>query len=87
MGPYQQIKKFLSQAELRIDQMHRDFSLYYQGYVQRLPDWEGLERDLVRFSSRRMPEVELRIQLDRILYKFQNRKKIWLRWVQEIRGG
>lgn len=87
MGPYQQIKELLSQFESRVDQMHRDFSRYHQGYVRRLPHWEGLERELVRFSSRRMPEVELRVRLDRILYKFQNRKQIWLRWAREIQGG
>ncbi|MBW1946010.1 MAG: hypothetical protein JRJ51_24775, partial [Deltaproteobacteria bacterium] len=42
-----------------------------------------LELDLIWYSRRRLYDFELSSQMDRVLYKFQNRKKIWLRWVEE----
>ncbi|MBW1667606.1 MAG: hypothetical protein JRJ66_06050 [Deltaproteobacteria bacterium] len=51
-----------------------------------MPDWESLERQLIVFSRRKLIDLELSRHLDRVLYKFQNRKKIWLKWVQEFHG-
>jgi hypothetical protein len=70
--------------EKRIEDMHLDFQNYCQGVDPKMPDYEGLERELVLFSRRRIFDLELSKQLDRILYKFQNRKRIWLRWAEEF---
>ena len=71
--------------EQRIDQMHDDFNKYlHDGVIQKLPEWEHLERDLLIFSRRKIFDLELSKQLDRIMYKFQNRKKIWLKWAEEV---
>lgn len=67
----------------RIDRMHIDFLAYRAGDAPRMPDWEGLEKELIGFSRRKIFDLELRNQLDRVMYKFQNRKKIWLKWADE----
>lgn len=63
--------------------MHIDFLAYRAGDAPRMPDWEGLEKELIGFSRRKIFDLELRNQLDRVMYKFQNRKKIWLKWADE----
>ena len=69
--------------ENRIDNMHMDFYKYYQGVETKLPDWESLEKELIFFSKKKIVDLGLSKNLDRILFKFQNRKKIWLSWVEE----
>ncbi|MGM0662856.1 MAG: hypothetical protein ACQET7_01580 [Thermodesulfobacteriota bacterium] len=71
----------------RIEQMHVDFLAYRAGEAQKMPEWEGLERELLGFSRRKINDLEIRNQLDRVMYKFQNRKKIWLRWAAEYQAG
>ncbi len=70
--------------EKRIEEMHLDFQKYCQGLDPKMPDHEGLERELLFFSRRKIFDLELSKQLDRILYKFQNRRRIWLRWAEEF---
>ncbi|MFC1820868.1 hypothetical protein ACFLZG_07295 [Thermodesulfobacteriota bacterium] len=70
--------------EKRIEEMHMDFYNYYNGLEQKMPDWEGFERELILYSRKRISDLELSKNLDRILYKFQNRKKIWLKWAAEL---
>lgn len=69
--------------EKRIDDMHSDFMRYYQGVEQKVPEWERLEMELLQFSRKIIYDLEISKQLDRVQYKFQNRKKIWLRWLEE----
>lgn len=73
--------------EKRIEAMHLEFIRFRHGETTLLPDWEGLERELLAFSRRRFKETGLATQLDRILFKFQNRKRIWLKWVGETLRG
>jgi len=70
--------------EKRIEEMHLDFQKYCQGLEPRMPDYEGLERELLFFSRRKIFDLELSKQLDRILYKFQTRKRIWIRWAEDF---
>ena len=65
--------------ERQIDEMHLDFERYRQGLEPVMPAWEKLELDLIWYSRRKLYDFELSSQMDRVLYKFQNRKKIWLR--------
>ena len=81
------IKSTIRDFEARIDRMHLDFDKFIHGQLDRMPPWEELERELLAFSRKRIFDLELSNQLDRILYKFQNRKKIWLRWMQEAKGS
>ena len=67
----------------RIEQMHIDFQTYRAGEARKMPDWERLDRELLGFSRRKIFDLELRNHLDRVMYKFQNRKKIWLKWAEE----
>jgi hypothetical protein len=73
--------------EKRIEEMHLDFQKYCHGLDPKKPDHERLERELLFFSRRKIFDLELSKQLDRILYKFQNRKRIWLRWAEEFQQG
>jgi hypothetical protein len=73
--------------EKRIDEMHEEFQKYYQGDSYKVPEWERLEMDLVHFSRRKIIDLQLSQQLDRVLHKFQGRKRTWLRWVEMARGG
>ena len=73
--------------ERRIEEMHLDFQKYCQGLDPKKPDHERLEKELLFFSRRKIFDLELSKQLDRILYKFQNRKKIWIRWAEEFQQG
>ena len=70
--------------EKRTEEMHQDFYKYYNGLEPRMPDWESFERELIEYSRRRITELELSKNLDRVLYKFQNRKKIWLTWHEDL---
>ena len=78
------IRKIINLFEKKIDEMHLGFSEYYKGMEQKIPDLEKLERDLITFSRYPINELILSKNLERILYKFQNRKKIWLSWVKEV---
>lgn len=80
------IRRALMHLEERIERMHREFDKFIHGEIKRMPDWERLERDLLTFSKKKIFDLELANQLDRILYKFQNRKRIWLRWLEERNG-
>jgi len=77
------IKKAIQDLENRIDQMHLDFDKFIHGDLNRMPPWEELEQDLLAFSRKKIFDLQLSNQLDRILYKFQTRKRIWLRWLKE----
>jgi hypothetical protein len=70
--------------EKQIDRMHVEFDKFRRGETNRMPDWERLERDLLFFSRRKPSPLELSNQLDRILYKFQARKRVWLRWAESF---
>lgn len=82
-----QIRKAISDFDSRIEEMHLEFTKYHHGDIQKMPDWEGLQRTLITFSRQKIPEIELSTQLDRVLYKFQNRKNIWLKWAEEVHRG
>lgn len=68
----------------RIEEMHRDFIRYRAEYPSLMPDWRRLERELLEFSRKKLFSPVLISQLDRVLHKFQNRKKIWLSWADEV---
>ena len=78
-----EIRMQIFELERQIDEMHLDFERYRQGLEQKMPEWEKLELDLIWFSRRKFYDLVLSNQMDRVLYKFMNRKKIWLRWVEE----
>jgi len=78
-----EIRMHIFGLERQIDEMHLDFERYRQGLEPVMPAWEKLELDLIWYSRRKLYDFELSSQMDRVLYKFQNRKKIWLRWVEE----
>ena len=80
----QETRNKILDFEKRIEEMHLDFQKYCQGLEPRMPDHEGLERELLFFSRRKIFDLELSKQLDRILYKFQNRKRIWIRWADDF---
>ncbi len=82
-----QIRKAISDFDKRIEEMHLEFTKYHNRDIQKMPDWEGLQRTLITFSRNKIPEIELSTQLDRVLYKFQNRKNIWLKWTEEVHRG
>jgi hypothetical protein len=73
--------------EKRIEEMHLDFQKYSQGLDPKMPEYERLERELLFFSRRKIFDFELSKQLDRVLYKFQTRKRIWVRWAEEFQQG
>lgn len=83
----QETRNKILDFERRIEEMHLDFQKYCQGLDPKKPDHERLERELLFFSRRKIFDLELSKQLDRILYKFQNRKKIWIRWAEEFQQG
>jgi len=78
------IRSKLMEFEKRTEEMHQDFYKYYSGLEPVMPGWEALERELVLYSRRKILDLELSKNMDRVLYKFQNRKKIWLTWVEEV---
>jgi hypothetical protein len=69
--------------EQRIEEMHLGFQRYRAGDDPKVPQWEKLERELLIFSRKKVTDLELNKHLERVMFKFQNRKKIWLRWVDE----
>jgi hypothetical protein len=79
-----EIRSKIMDFEKRTDAMHQDFYKYYNGLEPKMPNWEGLERDLVNYSRKKILDLELSKNLDRVLYKFQTRKKIWLTWYEEL---
>ena len=81
------IRNTISRFENKIDRMHLDFDKFIHGELDRMPPWEDLERELLAFSRKKIFDLELANQLDRILYKFQTRKRIWLRWMKEKNRG
>lgn len=83
----QEIKDAISGFDRRIEEMHLAFQKYYGGEDNILPEWDRLERDILVFSRKKIVDLELSKQLDRVMYKFQNRKRIWLNWVDEAHRG
>jgi len=83
----QETRSRILDLEKRIEEMHLNFQRYCQGLDPKMPDHERLERELLSFSRRKIFDLELSKQLDRILYKFQNRKRIWVRWAEEFQQG
>jgi hypothetical protein len=79
-----ELKNRIFDLERRIEDMHLDFQKYCQGIETRMPDWEQLQRELLQFSKRKIYDMVLSRQMDRVLYKFQNRKNIWRRWVEKL---
>ncbi len=79
------IRNAIQQFEARIERMHSDFDKFVHGELDRMPPWENLEKELLAFSRKKIFDLELSNRLDRVLHKFQNRKRIWLRWLQEAR--
>ncbi len=78
------IRNTIFEFEKRIDEMQLDFQKYRQGELEKVPDWENLERELLMYSRRKILDYEISNQLDRVMFKFQNRKRIWLRWIEEF---
>ena len=78
-----ELRRDIQRFEKRIEEMHQGFYKYYNGIEKVLPPWESLERELLLYSKKTIFDSQIRNNLDRILYKFQNRKKIWLTWVEE----
>ena len=76
----------ISSFERRIEDMHLAFQKYRIGQEVNMPDWQKLEEDLLIFSRRKIYEVVISKNLDRLLFKFQTRKKLWLNWAQEFQG-
>jgi hypothetical protein len=79
-----EFRRALSELERRVDQMHTEFGEYRYGQTQKMPDWDRLEKELLIFSRRKIFDLALSNERDRILFKFQNRKKIWLAWADEV---
>jgi len=73
--------------ERRIEEMHVNFQKYTRGIEPRRPDLELMEREILGFSRRKVYDLELSKQLDRVLFKFQTRKKIWMKWAEEFQRG
>jgi hypothetical protein len=78
------IRKQIIEFEKRTEDMHLEFYKFFHGEETKMPNWEQLERELIIYSKRRLFDTLLRNELDRILYKFQNRKKIWFSWIEEL---
>jgi hypothetical protein len=79
-----EIRNNIMEFEQKIEDMHQDFYRYYYGVEKKMPNWEAFERELLVYSRRKILDFELSKNFDRILYKFQNRKQIWLKWVEEL---
>ena len=78
------IRDTILDFEKRIEKMHLDFQKYRVEEEYRVPEWEKFERELFGFSRKKIFDLELSKQLDRVMLKFQNRKKIWINWVEEF---
>jgi hypothetical protein len=83
----QAIRDKILDLDQRIEEMHLNFQKYSQGIEPRRPDLEMMERELLSFTRRRIFDLELSKQLDRVLFKFQNRKRIWLKWAEDFQRG
>ena len=79
-----EIRNKILEFERKIEEMHLGFQKYTKGIEARMPDWERFQQELLQFSKRKIYDLVLSKQLDRVLYKFQNRKSIWLRSVDEF---
>jgi hypothetical protein len=79
----QAVRNAIFDFDRKIEAMHLEIQKFYQGTENRLPEWERLEMELLQFSRRRINELQISKNLERVLYKFQNRKRIWLRWIEE----
>ena len=77
----QKISAAIVDFEKQIDRMHTQFHKYHTEETKIRPDWERLESKLRHFSRQKVLDRQISGQLDRVLYKFQNRKKIWLSWI------
>jgi hypothetical protein len=82
-----EIRVALDEFDRRIEEMHNEFQKYRYDEAPKMPDWEKLDRELLVYSRRRILDLNLSKQLDRILFKFQNRKRIWLSWIEEKQGS
>jgi len=82
-----EIRDRILDFEKRIDDMHLAFQKFAQGEQYKEPEWEKLEMELITYSRNKIFDLALSKNLDRVLYKFQNRKKIWLKWVDELHRG
>jgi len=78
-----EIKNKIMEFDQKIEDMHQDFYKYYYGVEKKMPNWEAFERELLVYSRRKILDFELSRNFDRILFKFQNRKQIWLKWIEE----
>ena len=78
--------KALSTFERRIEDMHVAFQKYRIGQEATMPEWQKLEEELLTFSRRKIYEVVISKNLDRLLFKFQTRKRLWLNWAEEFQG-
>jgi hypothetical protein len=78
--------KALSSFERRIEDMHVAFQRYRIGQEPTMPDWQKLEEELLTFSRRKIYEVVISKNLDRLLFKFQTRKRLWRTWAEEFQG-
>jgi hypothetical protein len=81
------IRERIIEFERKVEEMHLNFQKYSQGIEPKRPDLEMMEKELLGFSRRRIFDLELSKQMDRVLFKFQNRKKIWLKWSEEFQKG
>ncbi|MBW1862684.1 MAG: hypothetical protein JRJ02_09965 [Deltaproteobacteria bacterium] len=70
--------------EKRIEEMHLEFYKYCYGEESRRPDSESFEQELVNYSRKNIIDMELSKNFDRVLYKFQNRKKVWRTWTDDM---
>jgi len=78
-----EIRNKIMEFDQKIEDMHQDFYRYYYGVEKKMPNWEAFERELLVYSQRKILDFELSRNFDRVLYKFQNRKQIWLKWIEE----
>jgi hypothetical protein len=78
----QKILDTIVDLDNQIDQMHVQFHKYHTQETKIRPDLTRLESKLVGFTKQKIFDIQLSSQLERVLYKFQNRKKIWLSWVE-----
>lgn len=79
-----EIKNKILEYDRKIEEMHLAFQKYTKGIETKMPDWERFQQELLQFSKRKIFDLVLSKQMDRVLYKFQNRKSIWLRSIEEF---
>lgn len=81
-----EVRGLMADMDRKIDEMHQEFFRYRHKEIHQIPDWQRLERDLLFLSRGKNLGAEANMRLDGILYKFQNRKRIWLQWADERHG-